>query len=118
MLVVQLVLDGKEGSIHVPSMTFFCILTFYFFRSVTLVGEADRKMLKAAIKHASGEDMVRHRQIPADTVAKWAQKLDGLKAEISAVMDEEREEKEVSTHEIYVQLLTELYHSYDGQKWS
>lgn len=95
MLVVQLVLDGREGSIHPICKTFFCILTHYLFRSVTLVGEADRKMLKAAIKHASGEDMVRHRQIPADTVAKWAQKLDGLKTEISAVMDEEREEKEV-----------------------
>ncbi len=64
--------------------------------SVTLVGEADRKMLKAAIKHASGEDQVRHRQVPQEAVQKWAQKLDELKDEISAVLQEEKEEKQVS----------------------
>ncbi|KAH8102649.1 DEAD-domain-containing protein [Cristinia sonorae] len=71
-------------------------------RSVTLVGEADRKMLKAAIKHASGEDMVRHRQVPAETVAKWSQKLEGLKSEISAVMDEEKEEKQLRRAEMEI----------------
>ena len=50
-------------------------------RSVTLVGEADRKLLKAAIKHASGEDQVRHRQIPSEAVAKWSKKLEDLKDE-------------------------------------
>ena len=63
--------------------------------SVTLVGEADRKMLKAAIKHASGEDQVRHRQIPSEAVAKWSKKLDELKDEISEVLQEEKEEKQV-----------------------
>ena len=62
---------------------------------MTLVGEADRKMLKAAIKHASGEDQVRQRQVPGDVVAKWAKKLDDLKEEITAVMQEEKEEKQV-----------------------
>ncbi|CAL1695875.1 unnamed protein product [Somion occarium] len=63
-------------------------------RSVTLVGEADRKMLKAAIKRASAEDKVRHRQVPAEAVAKWAQKLEDLKDEISEVLREEKEEKQ------------------------
>ncbi|KAI0695597.1 DEAD-domain-containing protein [Cytidiella melzeri] len=63
-------------------------------RSVTLVGEADRKMLKAAIKHSSGEDQVRHRQIPQDAVVKWSQKLDELKDEITAVLQEEKEERQ------------------------
>lgn len=62
---------------------------------MTLVGEADRKMLKAAIKHASAEDKVRHRQVPAEAVAKWSQKLEGLKDEISEVLREEKEEKQV-----------------------
>ena len=63
--------------------------------SVTLVGEADRKMLKAAIKHSSGEDQVRHRQVPPEVVSKWAQKLDGLRSEISEILQEEKEEKQV-----------------------
>ncbi|KAI0814942.1 P-loop containing nucleoside triphosphate hydrolase protein [Irpex lacteus] len=69
-------------------------------RSVTLVGEADRKMLKAAIKHASGEDQVRHRQVPQEAVQKWAQKLDELKDEISAVLQEEKEEKQLRQAEM------------------
>lgn len=64
-------------------------------RSVTLVGEADRKMLKAAIKHSAGEDQVRHRVVPPDTVAKLAGKLESLKGEISEIMREEKEEKQV-----------------------
>lgn len=63
---------------------------------MTLVGEADRKLLKAAIKHSSSEDQVRHRQVPTEVLAKWAQKLAGLKEEISEILQEEKEEKHVS----------------------
>lgn len=63
--------------------------------SVTLVGEADRKMLKAAIKHATAEDSVRHRQVPAETITRWAKKLDSLKKEIAEVLQDEKEEKHV-----------------------
>ena len=52
-------------------------------------------MLKAAIKHSSGEDQVRHRQIPPEVVSKWSQKLDSLKGEISEILQEEKEEKQV-----------------------
>lgn len=52
-------------------------------------------MLKAAIKHASAEDKVRHRQVPTEAVSKWSQKLETLKDEISEVMREEKEEKQV-----------------------
>jgi hypothetical protein len=64
-------------------------------RSVTLVGEADRKILKAAIKHGTGADQVRHRVVPPDFVAKWASKLAELKDEVSAVLQQEQEEKHV-----------------------
>jgi ATP-dependent RNA helicase DDX27 len=64
-------------------------------RSVTLVGEADRKVLKAAIKRATGEDQVRHRTLSPEIVAKWAKRLESLKDEIAAVLREEKEEKEV-----------------------
>ncbi|KAI0735181.1 DEAD-domain-containing protein [Earliella scabrosa] len=69
-------------------------------RSVTLVGEADRKMLKAAIKHSSGEDQVRHRQVPPEVVSKWSQKLDSLKQEISEILQEEKEEKHLRQAEM------------------
>jgi ATP-dependent RNA helicase DDX27 len=58
-----------------------------------LVGEADRRMLKAAIKHSAGEDQVRHRVVPPDVVARYAEKLESLKEEIAEIMKEEREEK-------------------------
>ena len=67
-------------------------------RSVTLVGEADRKVLKAAIKHSAGEDQVRHRVVPPDTVAKFAEKLESLKGEITVIMKEEMEEKQVRSN--------------------
>ena len=64
-------------------------------RSVTLVGEGDRKILKAAIKRAAGEDQVKHRTIPSEIVAKWSKKLEYLKDEIADVLREEKEEKQV-----------------------
>ena len=67
-----------------------------WYSSVTLVGEADRKMLKAAIKHGSSEDQVRHRIVPADAVSKWAEKLDNLKKEIAGILQEEKEDKQVN----------------------
>ena len=73
-------------------------------RSITLVGEADRKVLKAAIKRAAGEDQVRHRTIPSEIVAKWSKKLECLKDEIAEVLREEKEEKQVWTR-----LLTNIW---------
>jgi ATP-dependent RNA helicase DDX27 len=51
-------------------------------------------MLKAAIKRSEA-DKVRHRVVPADVVAKMAEKLDGLKTEVEEVLKEEKEEKMV-----------------------
>jgi ATP-dependent RNA helicase DDX27 len=62
-------------------------------RSVTLVGEPDRKMLKAAIKHSGGEDRVRHRVVPPEAVEKWAEQVTALEDEMKIVLDEEREAK-------------------------
>ncbi|KAG9126797.1 nucleolar DEAD-box protein required for synthesis of 60S ribosomal subunit [Ceratobasidium sp. 392] len=68
-------------------------------RSITLVGEADRKMLKAAIKRSEA-DKIRHRVVPADVVVKMVEKLDGLKAEVEEVLKEEKEEKMMRTAEM------------------
>ncbi|BEJ17488.1 hypothetical protein CspHIS471_0608890 [Cutaneotrichosporon sp. HIS471] len=61
-------------------------------RSITLVGEADRKMLKAVIKQ-SREDQIRHRIIPGDAIAEQAARLDELRDDVTEVLKEEKEEK-------------------------
>ena len=88
---------GKKGRyVHYElSLWTRSVLALIQLRSVTLVGETDRKVLKAAIKHSAGEDQVRHRVVPPDTVAKFKEKLEGLKGEIAEVMKEELEEKQV-----------------------
>lgn len=72
---------------------------------MTLVGEADRKMLKAAIKHSASaqkdepvavDESVRHRVVPPDALAKWSTALAELNDEIVRVLAEEKEEKAVS----------------------
>ena len=52
-------------------------------------------MLKAAIKHAATEDQVRHRMLPVEVVRQWSDKLVELKDEVSEVLHEEREEKQI-----------------------
>jgi len=69
-------------------------------RSVTLVGEGDRKMLKAAIKHGASEDQVRHRIVPQDIVYKWSQTLESLKDEVLAVLRDEKQEKQLQQAEM------------------
>lgn len=70
------------------------------YSSITLVGEADRKILKAAIKHASDADKVRHRTVPPEQVVHWSTKLDEIKDEITEVLKEEKEEKVIRQAEM------------------
>lgn len=92
---------GEKGR-FVPFCLFFpSIVLKNICRSVTLVGETDRKMLKAAIKHGSGEDKVRHRVVPQEAASKWFEKLGEMKDEISEVLQEEKEEKQVCHWDMY-----------------
>ncbi|PVG04769.1 DEAD-domain-containing protein [Serendipita vermifera] len=68
-------------------------------RSVTLVGETDRKMLKMAIKHSVGEDKIRHRVVPPDAVEKWSEELENLQDEVKTILQEEQEAKQVRPRE-------------------
>ncbi|EST05095.1 DNA/RNA helicase, DEAD/DEAH box type, N-terminal [Kalmanozyma brasiliensis GHG001] len=61
-------------------------------RAVTLVGEADRRMLKLAIKKSPAE-AVKHRIIPATVATKMLETLETLKPEVDAVLREEKEEQ-------------------------
>lgn len=69
-------------------------------RSLTLVGEADRKMLKSVIKHSAGGENIRHRVVPAESAAKWSKRIADLKDEISMVLQEEKEEKQIRQAEM------------------
>lgn len=63
--------------------------------SLTLVGEGDRKMLKAVVKHSDGVDNIRHRIVPTNVLARWVKKVEILKPETTSILQEEREEKQV-----------------------
>ncbi|KAF8327913.1 P-loop containing nucleoside triphosphate hydrolase protein [Cantharellus anzutake] len=69
-------------------------------RSISLVGEDDRKMLKTAIKRSPETDMVRHRLVPNDAVKSMHAKLVKLKPDVSAVLKEEQEEKDLRRAEM------------------
>ncbi|PPR05356.1 hypothetical protein CVT24_007970 [Panaeolus cyanescens] len=69
-------------------------------RSVTLVGEGDRKMLKSALKHSTAEDQIRHRTIPTEVLQQWVEKVAGYSSEITEIMKEEKEEKQLRRAEM------------------
>lgn len=71
-------------------------------RSVTLVGEADRKMLKMVLKK-SPADQIRHRLVPSESVIEVAATLTKLKDEVEEVLREEKEEKMMKNAEMQVQ---------------
>lgn len=59
-------------------------------------------MLRAAIKHAAAEDQVRHRVLPTEALQHWSDKLVELKDEITHVLREEKEEKQMRKAEMEV----------------
>ena len=71
-------------------------------RSVTLVGEADRRLLKTVLKK-SASSQIKHRLIPAEIVVDFAAQLRSLKDEVDQVLAEEREEKALRQVEMQVE---------------
>ncbi len=63
-------------------------------RSISLVGEPDRKMLKAVMKRSDAEK-VKHRILNPDSLKSMMERLDGMKKEVTAVLEEESEERAV-----------------------
>ena len=62
-------------------------------RSISLVGEGERKMLKEVVKRAKVP--AKSRLIPQDVVVRYRDKIRKLSPEIKAILKEEKEEKEV-----------------------
>ncbi|CAM0135987.1 nucleolar DEAD-box protein required for synthesis of 60S ribosomal subunit [Umbelopsis sp. WA50703] len=61
-------------------------------RSVTLIGEADRKLLKMAVK-SSTKSQVKHRVVPAELIVKYKTKLESITEQVKDVMKQEKEDK-------------------------
>ncbi|XP_078411565.1 putative ATP-dependent RNA helicase DDX27 [Cetorhinus maximus] len=69
-------------------------------RSVSLVGEMERKMLKEIVKKAKTE--VKARVIPQEVVMKFRDKIEKLEKEIYAVLQLEKEEKMLQRSEAQI----------------
>ncbi|XP_030067300.1 putative ATP-dependent RNA helicase DDX27 [Microcaecilia unicolor] len=69
-------------------------------RSVSLVGEEERKMLKEIVKKA--QTPVKARILPQDVVTKFRDKIQNLEKDIYAVLQLEKEEKEMQKSEAQI----------------
>ncbi|XP_073415411.1 probable ATP-dependent RNA helicase DDX27 [Dendrobates tinctorius] len=69
-------------------------------RSVSLVGEEERKILKEIVKKAQAP--VKARILPQDVISKFRDKITKLEKEIYAVLQLEREEKEMQKSEAQI----------------
>ncbi|KAI9475819.1 MAG: P-loop containing nucleoside triphosphate hydrolase protein [Benjaminiella poitrasii] len=68
-------------------------------RSVTLVGEADRKMLKMAIKSSVGSQ-VKNRVVNHELVQRYKKKVESLGPQIKEVLAEEKQERAIRNTEM------------------
>ncbi|NWS14782.1 DDX27 helicase, partial [Pachyramphus minor] len=69
-------------------------------RSVSLVGEEERKMLKDIVKTA--KTAVKARILPQDVILKFREKIENLEKDIYAVLCLEREEREMQQSEAQI----------------
>lgn len=67
-------------------------------RACTIAAEPDRKIVKAAVKSAKAQGAkIASRTVPPNEADTWATRLDGLKDDVEAVLEEEKEEKALNT---------------------
>lgn len=62
-------------------------------KSVTLIGENDRKVFKEILK--STNQKVANRVIPPKIIDQWRTKIDGMRNDINQIFNMEYEEKQV-----------------------
>ncbi|XP_049517563.1 LOW QUALITY PROTEIN: probable ATP-dependent RNA helicase DDX27 [Dermacentor silvarum] len=75
-------------------------------RSVSMVGEQERKLLKEIVK--ASQDTVKQRILPPDVVAHFREKIAGLEQELESILQEEKAEKELGVIEKEVEKASEL----------
>ncbi|GAA5814966.1 hypothetical protein MFLAVUS_008470 [Mucor flavus] len=78
-------------------------------RSVTLVGESDRKMLKMAIKSSAGAQ-VKNRVVNHEVVQRYKQKVESLGRQIKEVLAEEKQERAIRNAEMQLKKSENMLH--------
>ncbi|KAJ1659904.1 nucleolar DEAD-box protein required for synthesis of 60S ribosomal subunit [Dispira simplex] len=68
-------------------------------RAITLAGEADRKILRLAIKNSS-QSKVKHRVLQPTTVEKYRERLGKIRDRVKEVMDNEKFDEKIATAEM------------------
>lgn len=80
-------------------------------RSVTLVGERGRKVLREVMKQSRNGCPVKSRQIPPEVVSKYRDKIRSLEGELKTILRQEEEEKQVRRdHHWYQYLELFMFH--------
>jgi len=74
--------------------------------SVSLVGEQERFLMKAIIKNTTNS--IKRRLIAPDIIEKYNKKLQSLEPDMEQILEEERNEKELSTLENQVNVMEKL----------
>ncbi|TIA87671.1 hypothetical protein E3P99_03023 [Wallemia hederae] len=71
-------------------------------RSISLIGESDRKMLKSVVKRSSAQstDSIKHRIVPADVLHDVAELVESLQDQIEDILKEEKEDRQMRIAEM------------------
>ena len=67
-------------------------------KSVSLITEADRKLLKLAIKNS--KESVKQRSIPPDMLANYAKSISDMEPKLAEILEEEKQAKEFAKAEL------------------
>ena len=71
--------------------------------AVTLAAEADRKVVKSAVRAAKAQGArIASRVVAAADADRWHERIEAMEAEVEAVMREEKEEKQLAQAEMEV----------------
>lgn len=82
--------------------------------SVSIAGEADRKIVKQIIKRA--RNPVKNRAIPPDVIERYKEKLNAVQSELRSILDEEKEERMLNKAEKDVDRGKRMLHENDEDK--
>ena len=80
-------------------------------KSVSLITEVDRKLLKLAIKNS--KDTVKQRSIPPDMIANYSKSIADMEVKISEIFEEEKHAKEFAQAEMELKRAENIIHHAD-----
>jgi ATP-dependent RNA helicase DDX27 len=80
-------------------------------RSISLITEADRKLLKLAIKNS--RDSVKQRSVPSEMIASYARSIAAMESKILEIIDEEAQARELARAELELKRVENIMHHAD-----